>query len=88
MRCMGDRVPMFKLRPYGGLLLAALFVLAIGGLLSWYFFEKDAYTTGSIRRGLFVLIFTLVSVLLLVVAAFSRYSFKHLRHHRPGYKRG
>ena len=50
MILMGDRVPMFKLRPYRGLLIVAFFVL--------------------------------------VVVAFSRYGFRHLWHHRPGYKRG
>ncbi len=84
---MGDRVPMFKLRPYRSLLLASFFVLAVGGLLSGYFFMEDAYCT-ECRRGLFTLIFTLILTVLLVMAAFSRYSFRHLRHHRPGYKRG
>jgi hypothetical protein len=78
---------MFKLRPYRSLLLTALFVLVIGGLLAAYFFTEDAYCTGC-RRGLFVLIFTLILSLLLTVAAYSRYGFRHLWHHRPGYKRG
>ncbi len=77
---------MFKLRPYRSLLLAALFVFIVGGLLSAYFFSEDAYT-GS-HRGLFILIVTLVVTLLLTVVAFSRYGFRHLWHHRPGYKRG
>ena len=87
MILMGDRVPMFKLRPYKGLLLAALLVLITGGLLSAYFFIEDAYCTGS-HRGIFVGTVTLVLTLLLVVVAFSRYGFRHLWHHRPGYKRG
>jgi len=87
MILMGDRVPMFKLRPYRALLVAALFVLLIGGLLSAYFFIEDSYCTGC-RRGLFALIVTLVLTLLLIMVAFSRYGFPHLRHHRPGYKRG
>lgn len=78
---------MFKLRPYRGLLLAALFVAVVGGLLSAYFYIEDAYCAGS-RRGLFVLIFTAILTLLLLVAGFSRYGFRHLWHHRPGYKRG
>jgi len=78
---------MFKLRPYRILLIIAFFVLAVGGLLSGYFFMEDAYCDGC-RRGLFTLILTLVLTLLLVVAAFSRYSFSHLRHHRSGYKNG
>ena len=82
----GDRVPMFKLRPYKGLLLVALLVLVVGGLLSTYFFSEDAYSAGS--RGLFILIITLLLTLMLVSVAFSRYGFRHLRHHRPGYKRG
>lgn len=86
MILLGDRVPMFKLRPYRGLLLAALLVLVIGGLLSAYFFTEDAYTES--HRGMFCAITTGILTVLLVVAAFSRYGFKHLRHHRPGYKRG
>lgn len=82
----GDRVPMFKLRPYKGLLLVALLVLVVGGLLSADFFARDAYSSES--RGLFILIVTLLLTLMLVVVAFSRYGFRHLRHHRPGYKRG
>jgi len=82
----GDRVPMFKLRPYRGLLLAALFVLVVGGLLSAYFYD-DGLVTGS-RTWLFVLLVTLIFALFLVMAAFSRFGFKHLWHHRPGYKRG
>jgi len=87
MILMGDRVPMFKLRPYRGLLLAALFVLLIGGLLSAYFFIEDVYCT-ECNRGLFALLVTLILTLFLIIAAFSRYVFPHLRHHRPGYERG
>ncbi len=86
MILMGDRVPMFKLRPYRGLLLAAVFVAVVGGLASAYFFTEDVYC--GCRRGLFILIITVIVTLLLIVAAFSRYGFKHLWHHRPGYKRG
>ena len=78
---------MFKLRPYRGLLLASVFVLVVGGLLSAYLFIEDTYQTGS-RRGLFVLLVTLILAILLVIVAFSRYGFRHLWHHRPGYKRG
>jgi len=87
MNAMGDRVPMFKLRPYRSLLVAAFFILAVGGLLSGYFFMEDAYCPES-RRGLFTLIITLVFTMQLVIAAFSRYSFSHLRHHRSGYTAG
>jgi len=87
MILMGDRVPMFKLRPYRSLLIAAFFVFVIGGLLSVYFFREDAYRTEG-QRGPFTLIVTLVLTLFLIVTAFSRYTFSHLRHHRPGYKRG
>ncbi len=87
MNAMGDRVPMFKLRPYRSLLVAAFFVLMVGGLLSGYFFAEDAYCT-EVRRGLFTLIITLILTLQLVIAAFSRYRFSHLRHHRPGYTAG
>jgi len=86
MAIMGDRVPMFKLRPYRSALIAAIFIGVIGGLLSAYFFTEDAYL--SENRGLTTLIFTVVLVVLLIVVAYSRFGFKHLRHHRPGYKRG
>ena len=78
---------MFKLRPYRSLLIAASFVFVIGGLLSAYFFEEDIYRAES-HRGLFTLITSLILTFFLIVAAFSRYTFSHLRHHRPGYKRG
>jgi hypothetical protein len=78
---------MFKLRPYGGALLAAFFTVIVGGLLSTYFFMEDAYQTG-VCRGYFTLIVTVVLTILEVGVAFSRYSFGHLKHHRQGYKRG
>jgi len=83
---MGDRVPMFKLRPYRSLLIVAVFVGIIGGLLSAHFFAEDANL--SENRGVITLVFTVVTVILLLIAAYSRYGFSHLRHHRPGYKRG
>ncbi len=84
---MGDRVPMFKLRPYKSMLIAAVMVGVVGGLLSAYFFSEDVYN-GDINRGIPVLIVTAVIVLILIVAAYSRFGFKHLHHRRPGYKRG
>ena len=78
---------MFKLRPYRGLLIAALLVFVVGGLLSAYFYLEDAYC-GQCPRGLFTLIVTVILSGFLVVAAFSRFGFRHLWHHRPGYKRG
>jgi len=87
MTLMDSRVPMFKLQPYRGLLLAALFVFIVGGLLSAYFFIEEA-DYSEYRHGLFTLIITLILGLLCIMAAFSRYRFRHLRHHRPGYKRG
>lgn len=86
MAIMGDRVPMFKLRPYRSLLIAAVLVGAVGGLLSAYFFTEDAYLTET--RGPATVITTVILVVLLIVVAYSRFGFKHLRHHRPGYKRG
>ncbi len=87
MIMLGDRVPMFRLRPYRGLLLLAFFVLVVGGLLSAYFFSEEAYLTEG-HRGRFTLILTLIFTVLLVMVAFSRYVHRHLWHHRPGYKRG
>ena len=86
MAMMGDRVPMFKLRPYRSLLVAAVLTGTIGGLLSAYFFAEDAYLTES--RGVITLVFTGMIVILLLITAYSRFGFGHLRHHRPGYKRG
>lgn len=87
MVLMGDRVPMFRLHPYRGLLMAAVLVLLTGSLASAYFFIEGSYSL-EWRRGLLILIVTLIFALLLVIAAFSRYGFRHLWHHRPGYKRG
>ncbi|MFA5688164.1 MAG: hypothetical protein WC959_03305 [Kiritimatiellales bacterium] len=84
---VGNNVPMFKLRPYRGLLIAAILVFILGSLLSGYFFYEDAYTAG-IGRAPVALIVTIIITLLLLIAAFSRYGFKHLHHHRAGYKRG
>ena len=78
---------MFKLRPHRGFLVAALFVLFVGGLLVAYLFTENVGRTES-GHWLFVLVATLIVALSLVIVAFSRYSFRHLRHHRPGYKRG
>jgi 4-amino-4-deoxy-L-arabinose transferase-like glycosyltransferase len=78
---------MFRLRPYYGLLLAALFVLMAGGLLTAYFYMEDSYVSGR-SRWLLTAVCTAVASGLLIVAAFSRYGFRHLRHHRTGYKRG
>ena len=86
MAVMGDRVPMFKLRPYRSLLITAVFVGIIGGLLSAYFFIEDAHL--SENRGVITSIFTVVIVVLLLIIAYSRFGFSHLHHHRPGYKRG
>ena len=86
MAAMGDRVPMFKLRPYKGLLITATFVAVTGGLLATYFFVEEEYSSG--HTALFIAMVTAITVLCLLIAAYSRYGFKHLRHHRPGYKRG
>ena len=86
MPVMGDRVPMFKLRPYKSLLIAALLIGIIGGLLSAYFFIEDADLSQT--RAITAAVFTTLIVILLIIAAYSRYGFRHLRHRRPGYKRG
>lgn len=78
---------MFKLRPYSGLLIAALLSALIGGLLSAYFLSEDAYNEGS-HRGMLALVSTAIVVIALIICAFSKYQFSHLHHHRPGYKRG
>jgi len=86
MILMGDRVPMYKMRPHRGLLWTALLVVVIGGLLSAYFFNED-YAVGS-SRGLFTLIVTGILALFFVIAATSHFWFRHLWHRRAGYKRG
>lgn len=80
-------VPMFKLKPSSGLLLSALFALIIGGLFSVYLFQAE-YDTGRSGSGLLAAIVTLVIVVSLVIAATARMWFRHLWHHRPGYRRG
>ena len=86
MPIAGDRVPMFKLRPYRGPLIAASLIGIVGGLLSAYFFIEDAYLPRN--RGIVSLIVTAILVIALVISAYSRYVFRHLHHRRPGYKRG
>ena len=86
MAIAGDRVPMFKLRPYRSLLIFAVLVGIVGGLLSAHFFVEDAHLPEN--RGAITLVFTAVVVILLLIVAYSRFGFRHLRHHRPGYKRG
>ncbi len=82
----GDRVPMFKLRPYRSLIVGAILVFIVGGLLSAHWYIEDAYVDSS--RATLILIITVVLTLLLLIAAFSRFLMRHLWHHRPGYKRG
>jgi putative copper export protein len=78
---------MFKLHPQGGFLVVGVLVLPIGGLLAAYFFIEDRSGIEN-QQWRLVIFGTLLIVLLLVVAAFSRYRFSHLRNHRPGYERG
>ncbi len=77
----GGRTPMFRLRPIGSMLVAALFVAVVGGLVSAYFFEEDSGMAH--QRGLMVLVLTGIMTSSLIIIAFSRYGFKHLWHHRP-----
>jgi len=86
MVLLGDRVPMYRMRANQGLLWLAVFVLIIGGLLSVYFFNEDAFSSSS--RGLFTVIITCILTLFLIIAATAHFWFRHLWHHRPGYKRG
>lgn len=78
---------MYKLRANRSLLWAAAMVLTVGGLLSAYFFVEDAEILDT-HRGLLALIITCIIALMLVVAATAHFWFRHLWHHRPGYKRG
>ena len=87
MILMGDRVPMYKMRPHRGLLWTALLIFVIGGLLAAYFYNEDAYSSES-SRGVLTLIVTCVLALFLVITATSHFWFRHLWHRRPGYKRG
>ena len=83
----GDRVPMYKVRANKGLLWTAVFVLIVGGLLSAHFYIEDSYASAS-SRGLLTLLITITLALLLVISATAHFWFRHLWHHRPGYKRG
>ena len=65
MPIMGDRVPMFKLRPYRSVLVLAVLTGVVGSLLSAYFFAEDAHLAEN--RGVITLILTVVIVILLVV---------------------
>ena len=78
---------MYRMRPNRGLLWAALLVLVVGGLLAAYFHNEDAWCSGC-SRGLLTLIITCILAVCLVIAATSHFWFRHLWHHRLGYKRG
>ena len=82
-----NQVPMFRLQAHRGMLLSALLVFVIGGLLSLYFFKEDAYCTGA-SRGPLTFIFTACTVFILLIGATARFWFRHLWHHRPGYRYG
>jgi hypothetical protein len=87
MVLMGDRVPMYKQQANRGLLWLAALILVIGGLISLYLFNEDAYLSQN-SRGIFAGLVTVILSLFLVIAATARFWFRHLWHHRPGYKRG
>lgn len=78
---------MFKLKPNTGLLCTALFVFISGGLISAYLFDRDVYLDSS-NSGSFAILVTGILTTFLLIAATSRMWFRHLWHHRPGYKRG
>jgi len=83
----GDRVPMYKMRANRGLLSIALFVFVVGGLIAVYFFNEDGCFSGC-PSGVLALVVTFILVVCLIIAATSHFWFRHLWHHRPGYKRG
>ena len=87
MILVGDRVPMYKMRPNRGLLWTAVMVLVVGGLLTAYFYIEDAYSSEN-SRWLLSLIVTSIVVVMLIISATGHFWFRHLWHHRPGYKRG
>ena len=87
MMLLGDRVPMYKMRANRSLRWTALFVFIIGGLLAAYFYIEDAYCS-ECSRGTLVLIITFILAVCLIIAATAHFWFRHLWHHRPGYKRG
>ncbi len=78
---------MFKLRASRPLLWAALLVLLFGGMLSAVFLKEDSGLLGR-HRGAFTLACSFLLSGLLVLSALARLRFRHLWHHRPGYKRG
>lgn len=81
------QVPMFRMRVNHGMLSCAVTVFLIGGLASLYFFAEDAYCTGA-SRGSLTLAMTLCLTSLLMIGATGRFWFKHLWHHRSGYRYG
>ncbi len=83
----GAHVPMYKMRPKKGPLWLALLVVIVGTLLSANFYAKDAYVSENSRWVLTVAI-TCILTVFLIIAATSHFWFRHLWHHRPGYKRG
>jgi len=82
----GGRVPMFKSRPYFGVLAVAFLLGVVGSLLTIYFIQEDA-NSGDIHRGVAALSLTIVLFFLLVISAFSPYFYGPGRQGRR-YKRG
>jgi len=78
---------MFKLQASRPLLWAALLVLLFGGTLSAVFFKEDSGLLLRHRAEL-TLACSFVLSSLLLLGALARFRFRHLWHHRPGYKRG
>jgi hypothetical protein len=77
---------MYKQRAKRALLWRAVLIITVGGLLSAYLHQRS-YNTSD-RSALFVLLITIILALFMVIAATARFWFRHLWHHRAGYKRG
>lgn len=75
------KVPMFKMRPHKGTLIAALVVLVLG---AWFFFEghQDPGDIPARERGNLILAIAIVLSGLLLIISTGRMWFSHLWHDR------
>ncbi len=77
------KVPMFKMRPQGGTLWLAVFVLLFGAI-AFFDGHKDPGDIAAQDRSNLVLTLSIVISGILMILATSRMWFKHLWHDRYG----
>lgn len=75
------KVPMFKMRPHKGTLIAAIIVLVLGGLF-FYDGHRDPGDLPAHSRANLVLTLSIIIAGLLFIVSTGRMWFRHLWHDR------